>query len=82
MSECWCQIMFPEWPSWLIFKVLAGFTGLPEGFSRKPSQLKKPVSTPEGKNGGAAGSSAPETPEQVFTPKQDRHGSRSLDEVR
>ena len=38
--------------------------------------------TVEVRQGGAGGGSAPETPEQVFTPKQDRHGSRSLDEVR
>lgn len=56
---------------------------MPAAFRRKLPPMEKLVATPEeGKSGGAGGSSAPETPEQVFTPKADRHGSRSLDEVR
>ncbi|CAK0741103.1 hypothetical protein CVIRNUC_001300 [Coccomyxa viridis] len=59
---------------------LSGHTRMPAGFRKSPWPMQKPLSTPEGKAGRAGGSSAPETPEQVFTPKQDRHGSRSLDE--
>lgn len=60
-----------------------GHIRMPAGYNRKPAPVQRPVSaTDAGKNGGAGGSSAPETPEQVFTPKQDRRGSRSLDEVR
>ena len=56
---------------------------MPAAFRRKLPPMEKLVAAPEeGKSGGAGGSSAPETPEQVFTPKADRHGSRSLDEVR
>lgn len=60
----------------------AGHVQIPARFRRKPPQAEKPVSASlEVRNGGAGGGSAPETPEQVLTPKQDRHGSRSLDEV-
>ena len=60
----------------------AGHMHVPAHYRRKPAPVQKPESTPEaGRTGGAGGSPAPETPEQVFTPKQDRHGSRSLDEV-
>src|SRR5579875_3821856 len=62
--------------------VCAGHVQMPAAFRRKTPPMEKPVAMPEeGGNGAAGGSSAPETPEQVFTPKADRHGSRSLDEV-
>lgn len=61
----------------------AGHVQIPARFRRKAAQAEKPVSAPEEvRNGVVGGGSAPETPEQVLTPKQDRHGSRSLDEVR
>ena len=55
---------------------------IPARFRRKLPPPEKLLSAPEeAAHGAAGGGSAPETPEQVFTPKQDRHGSRSLDEV-
>lgn len=54
---------------------------LPGVVLKKPN-MEKVTPLPNSKAAEAASKSAPETPEHVYTPKQDRRGSRDLAEVR